>query len=633
MPNSMGNDLTLPIRVLIYTQHLSHSLLQSLLLHWPADWQYLRITTRPDISTKTLPSRSLSELQSELRRSAPAHYLLLTDDGVLGYPANRQITDLLGSKVVGLLSPTHLTATQGYGPANSTTPDHFLAGALIPHELLQQFDIPDLLRSQRWLGHRVALRCLELEQTYHLISPAGPLFPVLNQIKGRHIVQTRWLSPTVLDQAARLSDVRLPADWLRQNVQVCKLLAWLNDGITDETEAHQAKQQIDQHLCTLTLCLQTAALDRTQAAPSLQMQPPLALKGKRIAVFKIDSIGDVIVSTPVLEALLAAEPAEISLITTEAIATLYAQDPRWSQVIAFPEERKIALASADITSLLEQDYYRLVPVLSDYDIAIFPRYFPDFSLAHHLVLLLGIPERVGLLNRQPEEGAYFNPLYELNLTRAVEPAHQQHEVKKLLEMSRLLEMTEPKALLSLPPSSPCRSDLLPASFPSRYLVLSLGAMSPNRRWPAARFAEVATELQQRYPDLGLIYLGGKDLADPALPCDSPTSVNLVGKTSLAETARLIEQALLYLGNDSGTLHLAAALGIPVVEISMHPQSAPRWHLNSPDRFGPWGVKHQLLQPADALSDTCRQGCVASQPHCILQIEVQTVIEAAREFLA
>ena len=74
------------------------------------------------------------------------------------------------------------------------------------------------------------------------------------------------------------------------------------------------------------------------------------------------------------------------------------------------------------------------------------------------------------------------------------------------------------------------------------------------------------------------------------------AVDVTGRTTLRQTAALLKKCDLYVGNDTGSMHLAAAAGIPVVEISCFPMDGPVWHWNSPRRFAPWGVPHRILQP-------------------------------------
>jgi heptosyltransferase-2 len=80
------------------------------------------------------------------------------------------------------------------------------------------------------------------------------------------------------------------------------------------------------------------------------------------------------------------------------------------------------------------------------------------------------------------------------------------------------------------------------------------------------------------------------------------------------------------------MHLAAAVGVPVVEISCHPQSGWLSHANSPARFAPWGVPNRIVQPARA-TPPCTDQCSAKEPHCICGVSVEDVQHAIITLLA
>ncbi|MHB1559266.1 MAG: glycosyltransferase family 9 protein, partial [Isosphaeraceae bacterium] len=101
--------------------------------------------------------------------------------------------------------------------------------------------------------------------------------------------------------------------------------------------------------------------------------------------------------------------------------------------------------------------------------------------------------------------------------------------------------------------------------------------------------------------------------------------------TLRQTTAILSRCRLFIGNDSGPMHLASAVGVPVVEISMFPRSGPRGHVSSPHRFGPWGVPSVIVQPSHALPP-CTDGCRASTAHCITQVGVSEVFVAVMELL-
>lgn len=244
--------------------------------------------------------------------------------------------------------------------------------------------------------------------------------------------------------------------------------------------------------------------------------------------------------------------------------------------------------------------------------------------------MLDIPIRVGIVNKIAKEGQYYNPLYECMLTHCTIPHHEQHEVEKINSLAHIFNFTSLQHELNIPLQEEENGLKQYGLIKKNYIIIGIGAMSINRRWPSENINQaidlIAT--QHTTSKFKFVIIGGKDVEALSSGITSSKNViNLVGKLSLQETSHLIQTSLAYLGNDSGTMHIAAALHIPIVEISMHPKSAPEWHINSPKRFGPWGTEKIILQPETPLDDDCSQGCIKEEAHCILQITPMDVASA------
>jgi heptosyltransferase-2 len=121
--------------------------------------------------------------------------------------------------------------------------------------------------------------------------------------------------------------------------------------------------------------------------------------------------------------------------------------------------------------------------------------------------------------------------------------------------------------------------------------------------------------------------------EPALRLSSLLNCKAVilSGTPLRETCAVLEHCDVFIGNDSGSAHLAAAMGCRTIVISRHPRDGDPNHSNSPLRFGPYCETARVLQPATGV-DTCTGGCQVSAPHCIMAVSVNEVIAAARNVL-
>ena len=146
-----------------------------------------------------------------------------------------------------------------------------------------------------------------------------------------------------------------------------------------------------------------------------------------------------------------------------------------------------------------------------------------------------------------------------------------------------------------------------------YAVLCPGANWLTKRWPVARFAELVRPLRERY-GLQTIIAGGP--GDLSLGQQIPDALNLCGQTSLMQLVALMQRASLVVTNDSGPMHIAAALNRPLVAL---------FGPTNPVRTGPFGhpdsVVRANLQCAPCYSRHCRQ------PRCLEDLPAQTVLDA------
>jgi heptosyltransferase-2 len=166
------------------------------------------------------------------------------------------------------------------------------------------------------------------------------------------------------------------------------------------------------------------------------------------------------------------------------------------------------------------------------------------------------------------------------------------------------------------------------------VALGIGAGERKRVWPLKRFLAVADWLR-RERDALILLVGGAMEAPAALDFARAFGsglVDVVGRATLRETAALLEECELYVGNDTGVMHMAVAAGAMVVEISCHPQDGSRMHNNSPVRFGPVGVPSRVLQPREAIPP-CGGFCQSETPHCIEGVSVEAVQQAVEALFA
>ncbi len=169
--------------------------------------------------------------------------------------------------------------------------------------------------------------------------------------------------------------------------------------------------------------------------------------------------------------------------------------------------------------------------------------------------------------------------------------------------------------------------------PSAKLVaLGIGAQSPGRRWPLKRYAAVVARLERNRDLWPVIVCSEAEFGEAMkLAALLPRRPVIVSGARLRDVCAVLERCPLFIGNDSGCAHLAAAMGCKTLVISRHPRDGNPDHFNSPVRFAPQGRAVRVLQPPSG-REGCTRACRVVEPHCILQITVDDVVAAASHVL-
>ncbi len=165
------------------------------------------------------------------------------------------------------------------------------------------------------------------------------------------------------------------------------------------------------------------------------------------------------------------------------------------------------------------------------------------------------------------------------------------------------------------------------------ICLGINASYARKRWPMDFFIRLAGGLLS-LPDSRFLIVGNRqerENAELLRPVLGSRLINLAGQTALRASAATLAECRLYVGNDSGPKHLAAALGKPVIEISCHPRDGDSKHFQSPERFGAITEQSTLLSPLTALAP-CVATCLADESHCICQISPEEVMDAVCEMM-
>lgn len=347
---------------------------------------------------------------------------------------------------------------------------------------------------------------------------------------------------------------------------------------------------------------------------------------RRLLAIRLDNLGDVMMTTPALAALRAGLPAaHITLLASPGAACLQPHLADVDSVVAYAAPWMKASAPArpvDAVSMIRQ-------LQADrFDAAVIFTSFSQSPLpAAQLCQLAGIGLRLAHCRENP---------YQLLTDWIADPEPQQtvrHEVQRQLDLVAAIgcRTANPRLRFALdaPAHAAAAARLQSVGLDIRnrraWLVLHPGASAPSRRYPAEGWSAFGDELATRM-NCTLLWTGSGDEADlirqirATMRCPG---VSLANQLDLGEFAALLAAAPVLVTNNSGPVHLAAALGTPVVDL---------YALTNPQHT-PWGTPHRLLFHPVPCGFCYRSICPELHHACLRQVAPSSVVEATLALLA
>ncbi len=370
---------------------------------------------------------------------------------------------------------------------------------------------------------------------------------------------------------------------------------------------------------------------RSRDAASDDDGPVDLREAEDVLVVRLDDIGDMVLTTPMLRQLRAAAPqAWITLVVTSSVKDLVERCPYVDQVLMYDpgspgQFRRWRLMWRAMVFARQYLWDR------KYDVAIMPRFDVDLFGATFVAYFSGAVNRVGYASKVTPNKARCNRGYNRLLTHALHSDELRHEVHRNLELIGSAEtlgapVQHDHLELWLDEADYAEADkLLPPADAGPRIALGLGASHPRKQWPIDHFAELALWLIDKYK-AQIVLVGGDDdkFLGLELVAKLDTNVtNLVGRTTLRQAAALLEKCEVYIGNDSGPMHMAATGGTPCVQIVCHPSTGSKPHAAAPERFHPWNVGYRTIQPRLAIPP-CQDSCDDERAHCILSLSPDLV---------
>ncbi len=355
-------------------------------------------------------------------------------------------------------------------------------------------------------------------------------------------------------------------------------------------------------------------------------------------VFRLDAMGDVVLTTPLFRALKRAHPrSRCTVVVQRSYKSLLATNPHIDEILTLPNIRPAWLPRGLRRLLAAVFFYWAELRKRHFDFAISPRWDVDEHLATFLCAMTNAATRMGYSEKATPAKHKMNRGFDRAYAICLQPGGARHEVLRNLAVGEALGAASPDSRpeLRITERDRKRADRLLAKVPpqAKLVALGIGAQSPGRRWPLERYARTIAQLE-RWQRVWPVIVCSESEFGEALKLAGllPRPPVIVSGARLRDVCAVLERCELFIGNDSGCAHLAAAMGCKTLVISRHPRNGDPNHFNSPVRFAPHGHDVRVLQPATG-RDACKLACVSHKPHCILQISVEEVAAAAQRMFS
>ena len=324
---------------------------------------------------------------------------------------------------------------------------------------------------------------------------------------------------------------------------------------------------------------------------------PTGYEAKRLQPFRLlvrspNWLGDACMALPAVRALKKGRPdMQLTVLAPAKLAELWRMIPEVDAVVL----KKNKAGTGEVAQRIRD--------AGDFDVAVL---FTNSLRSALEIWRAGVPRIVGyrgslrlrLMNQIVSEPRGVNP--------------PEHHAQRYIRIAKYCGADVDEALLF--PQRPQMNDNI-----LRIGICAGAEYGPAKRWPLERFAEVANGLSTRIPGVEWHLFGApgeKAMGENISALMTPVPhVNHVGKTSLTDLIHLLQTCRVLLTNDTGTMHLAAALGVPTVSI---------FGSTEPVLTGPLGHGHIIVRNHVACSPCFRRECPFGHYDCMTGVSVERV---------
>ena len=343
---------------------------------------------------------------------------------------------------------------------------------------------------------------------------------------------------------------------------------------------------------------------------------------RRVLAVRLDNLGDVLLATPAIHAIRESLPAAaITLLTSEVGAQVGRLDPDVAEVVVYRAPWMDPWSRLPLDPEREQE---AIARLRDghYDAAVIFSSFRQSPLpAAYLCYLAGIPLRLA---------ASIDGTGSLLTTRHKHPERMMHEVERGLDLVASVGMRtdDDRLVLRLPDAAQEETDDI-VSGQRPLIVVHPGCTMPARTYPWPQYGEVVA-LLVRDLDAHVVVTGAVDerplvaaIVAGLDPWIRPRVTAAAGTLSFPAFCALLGVADVVVTNNTGPMHVAAAVQTPVVALFAL--------TNPPEQWGPWRVPHRMLWH-DVPCRLCYSRVCPTTHDCLAKVSPADVVRAVADLL-
>ena len=347
---------------------------------------------------------------------------------------------------------------------------------------------------------------------------------------------------------------------------------------------------------------------------------------RNILIYRLGSLGDTVIALPVFHKILESYPdvENITLLTNKPVASMAApleavlgKGLFFNETLSYPVGTRNPILLAKLIREIKKRKIHTV-------INITALRSPNADKRDKLFFRsAGVTEFIGFDNHADDFKVKIDPesgFYEWETSR----------LARKIDVLGNLDFSQDKYWdLKLTADEIKKAEYLLSPLPANkpFIAINVGTKMPIKDWGIDNWVELIFELNKEFRDYSLVVIGVDEerrLAEKCLDVWEGNGLNLCGKSSPRVSAAILKKASLFIGHDSGPMHLAACVGTSCVAVFSC--------INQPKQWFPRGEDNRVLMPKTQCVSSGVKTCSNPDQKCILTITTQEVKSAVMEVM-